>query len=248
MDITLLNIIGLSTLGSVLGLAGGVILLFNPKLVRKASIPLIAFAAGTILATTFLELLPEAIARGDESIFLIILGGLVIFFLLEDFVLHFHHTELQTNRLKSAVPLFLVSDAVHNFIDGVVISAAFLTDPKLGLVVAVATFLHELPQEIGDFAVLLSIGYSRVKTFWFHFSTALTTFAGAVLTFYFFKHSTGLLGPLLALAAGMFLYIASADILPELTHDDHKSIRWQIAGLFLLGILVVFLLIKFIPD
>lgn len=248
MNNSFLILIGLSFIGSILGLIGGVILLFNAQFAKKFSVPLIAFAAGAILGATFLDLLPEAVKFGGENIFLLTLVGLVLFFLIEDFILHFHHHEKHVHSIKTAIPLLLISDAVHNFIDGVVIAASYLTDPKLGLVVAVATFMHEVPQEIGDFAVLISVGVSRRKTLLAHFLTACTTFLGAILTYFFFNRSTALLGPLLSLAAGMFLYIASADILPELTHDEHKNIRWQIAGLFLLGILLVYLLTKFIPG
>lgn len=248
MNSALLSILGLSFVGSVLGLIGGLALLFNVNFAKKFSILLISFAAGGILAAAFLDLLPEAVARGGESVFTFALIGLVAFFLIEDFILHFHHHEKHSHSLKSAVPLLLFSDSIHNFIDGIVIAASFLTDPKLGLVVAVATFLHEVPQEIGDFAVLLSVGFGKRNTLIAHLLTSLTTFLGAILTYFFFAHSQNLMGPLLSLATGMFLYIASADILPELVHDSHRDLRWRIAGVFLFGVALIYFLTKFIPD
>jgi len=244
----LLGILGLSFLGSVAGLIGGLILLWKEKFARAASVHLISFAAGVILAAAFLDLLPEAIEQGGEGTFILILVGLVIFFLIEDLVLHFHHHETHEHSLKSAVPLIVVGDSIHNFIDGVVISATFLTDPKLGVLVAVATFFHEIPQEIGDFAVLLSTGMSKTKVVFANLISAAATFVGAISTYFFVSRTEGLIGPLLALATGMFLYIASADILPELAHGEHRNLRWQIAAAFILGITLIFFLTKFIPD
>jgi zinc and cadmium transporter len=248
MQNNLLLIIGLSFLGSIAGLIGGLLLIWKSELAKKFSLPLISFAAGVMLAATFLEILPEAVSKGGDFAFLLSLIGLVIFFLVEDFFLHFHHHEQHEHSLKSVVPLLVVSDTIHNFIDGIVIAAAVLTDIKLGFVVAFATFLHEIPQEIGDFAVMISAGISKTKTLLAHLLSACATFAGALLTYYFFNHSQGLIGPMIAVASGMFLYIASADILPELTRSKHAKGRWVVALPFLLGIVLIYFLTKYLPD
>lgn len=244
----LVSILALSFLGSIAGLLGGLVLLWKEKFAKDASIYLISFAAGVILSAAFLDLLPEAIGKGGENVFVLILFGLVAFFLIEDLLLHFHHHETHEHSLKTAVPLVVFGDSIHNFIDGVVISATFMTDPKLGTLVAVATFFHEVPQEIGDFAVLLSTGMSKLKVVFANLVSAVATFFGAILTYFFVQQVEGFVGPLLALATGMFLYIASADILPELVHGGHKNLRWQIASSFILGIALIFFLTKFIPD
>lgn len=246
----LLNILGLSFIGSMAGLAGGLVLLWKEKLAKSASTYLISFAAGVILATAFLDILPEALEKQGEGVFLLVLIGLVVFFLAEDLILHFHHHEGHGHSLKTVVPLVVIGDSIHNFIDGVVIAATFLTDPKLGFLVALATFFHEIPQEIGDFAVLLNSGISKAKVLLANLISAAATFAGAILTVLFLERSSNLIGPLLGLAAGMFLYIASADILPQLVTSSHegKTSRWSIAGSFLLGILLIYLLTTLIPG
>lgn len=248
MQNQLLYIIGFSFLGSVAGLMGGLLLLWKSDLAKKFSLPLISFAAGVILGVTFLDLLPEAISEGGEITYVLVLAGLVLFFILEDFFLHFHHHEQHSHEIKPMVSFLVISDTIHNFIDGIVIAAAVMIDIKLGFVVALATFLHEIPQEIGDFAVMISTGVSKTKTLLAHLLSACATFLGAILTYYFSSHSQGLIAPLIAVACGMFLYISTADILPELTRTHHEKGRWIVALPFLAGIVVIYLLTTFIPD
>lgn len=248
MDIVLIKILSLSFVGSILGLVGGVVLLLKGKISKETSLHLVSFAAGVILAAAFLDLLPEAINQGGDKVFALCLLGMVGFFLTEDFLLHFHHHEEHHHQLKTVVPLLVVSDSIHNFIDGVAIAVSFLTDPKLGLLVAVATFAHEIPQEIGDFSVLLSAGISKAKVLLVNVFSALMTFLGAMVTYYGFSRVDGVIGPILGLATGMFLYIASADILPELVREEKKDKPWHTAGFFLLGISLIFFLTKFLPD
>lgn len=246
--LSLLPLFGYLFLGSVAGLSGGLLLIWKEKLIKGFSIHLISFAAGVILATAFLDLLPEAVEKGGEGTFLLILIGLVIFFLVEDLLLHFHHHEEHQHRLSSVVPLLVTSDTIHNFIDGVAITASFLANPALGFVVSLATFFHEIPQEIGDFAVLLSAGVSKKKVVIYNLLSALATFVGAFLTLALAKSTNNLIGPLLGLTTGMFLYISSADILPELVRGERKNLRWHTAGFFLAGITLVIFLTKFLPE
>lgn len=243
-----LNLFGLLLLGSLAGLLGGVVLVWKSSVAKNFTVHLISFAAGVILATAFLDILPEAIEKGGESTFLLSLIGLVAFFLIEDFVLHFHHHEGHEHSLKSVVPLLVFSDSMHNFVDGIVITASFIADPSLGFLVALATFFHEIPQEVGDFAVLLTSGLSKGKVVAINLLSALSTFLGAGLTLFLSGRSESLIGPLLGLSAGMFLYISSADILPQIVEASKKVSKIQTAGLFLAGILLVFLLTNFIPH
>jgi len=245
---TLIILLALASLGSVLGLAGGIILLLRGKILQETSLHLISFAAGVMISAAFLDLLPEAIENGSENTFLWCLLGMVGFFLVEDFILHFHHHEEHIHRIKPMALFIIAGDTVHNFIDGIVIAAALVTDLKLGFLVAVATFAHELPQEIGDFAVLLSTGMTKVRVFLANLFSACAAFAGALLAYYFLGSTRGLLGPALGLATGMFIYIASADIMPELVRAKKRDSKWHTAGFFLLGIGLMFILTKFIPD
>lgn len=245
---SLLSLAALLFLGSIAGLSGGILLLFKEDLARRYSIHLISFAAGVILAAAFLDLLPSALKMYGEPVFLLALAGLVIFFLVENLFLHFHHHESHTHSLSSIVPLIVGGDAIHNFIDGVVITGSFVADPKLGFVVALATFFHEIPQEIGDFAVLISAGVSKVKVFIYNLISAAFTFMGAGVTLILAAGSEGITGPLLGLGTGMFIYIAASDILPGLVKEERRESRWQIALFFLVGIVVVYFLTRFLPE
>ena len=238
----------LAFLGSIAGLSGGLLLLWKQDLAKKISIYLISFAAGVILSATFLDLLPEAVREGEENVYVLVLLGLIIFFLIEDLFLHFHHHEKHEHSLKGAVPLVVFSDSVHNFIDGIVITASFIADPSLGLLVALATFFHEIPQEIGDFGVLISAGLSKTKVLGANILSALATFLGVGFTLLLTEKLTGMIGPLLGLASGMFIYIASVDILPELVKVNSTKDKLKIAGAFLFGVLLMFTITRILPD
>lgn len=242
------NLFVLLFLGSLAGLIGGILLVWKTNVAKNFTVHLISFAAGVIIATAFLDILPEAVEAGGDATFLLALIGLVFFFLIEDFILHFHHHEGHEHSLKSVVPLLVFSDTIHNFIDGIVITASFLADPRLGFLVALATFFHEIPQEVGDFAVLISSGLSKAKVVAINLLSALATFLGAGLTIFLSGQSSSWIGPLLGLSAGMFLYISSADILPQIVEASKKVSKWQTAGLFLAGILLVFVLTNVIPE
>jgi zinc and cadmium transporter len=248
MNLTLLNIIFLSFVGDVVGFLGGLILIWNEKLTKKYSIYLISFAAGVILAIAFLDVLPEAYKAGGESAFTLALIGMVAFYLIENFILHLHHHEGDEHPLDATVPLILVSDAIHNFIDGVAIAIAYMASPKLGVVVALATLFHEIPKETGDFSVLLASGLSKAKAIGFNLLTAVVAMVGAVATYYLAGTTQKLTAPLLGIAAGMFLYIASSDILPQLTHGHERKLRWVISSFFLAGIVLIVILTRAIPE
>jgi zinc and cadmium transporter len=238
----------LAFLGSFAGLAGGLLLLWKENLAKKFSIYLISFAAGVILSATFVDLLPEAVHEGGEGVFVLMLIGLVAFFLIEDLFLHFHHHEKHEHSLKSAVPLIVFSDTVHNFIDGIVISVSFLANPNLGFIVALATFFHEIPQEIGDFGVLISAKLSKIKVLGANILSSFATFLGVGLTVLLSEKLANLIGPLLGLACGMFLYIALVDILPELVKTEKNKDKIKIAGSFLFGVVLMVLLSSILPH
>ena len=161
-------IIVFSLLGSVGALAGAALLLAFPRAIRDALVPaLISYAAGVLLGAAFLGMIPKALA-GDPGapILATVLAGLVLFFVLEKLVLWRHCHEAECPVHGQAAPLILFGDALHNFVDGLVIAAAFLVSVPLGITTAVAVIAHEVPQEVGDFAILLDSGYSRARAFW----------------------------------------------------------------------------------
>ncbi|MBI4016618.1 MAG: ZIP family metal transporter [Candidatus Aenigmarchaeota archaeon] len=236
----LLWILLFTFLSSVISLVGVFFLSLRKKTLNKYMTNLVSFAAGALMAAAFLELLPESLELSDNNpaILAYTLAGVLIFFVIEQFLLwsHCHHGACEVHTFSY---LILIGDAVHNFVDGVIITASFLVSVPAGLTTGLAIIFHELPQEIGDFSVLLFSGLSRARALTYNFLSALTAFAGALLAFYFKDFLLGTNQYLLALAAGGFIYIASADLLPEL-HKERIPVRSlaQFASL-LVGVLLI---------
>lgn len=237
----------LAFLGSVAGLIGGAILLFKKSWSSKLSNFALPLATGVLLAVSFLDLLPEAVEEVGEGAFTIVLGVFILLFLIERFFFHLHHHSSGDEvEPKTAIPLVIFGDTIHNFLDGVAIAAAFMVSPPLGLTVALATFLHETPHEIADFGILLSAGFTRRKAFLTNFYSALATFPGAFLTYFFSQKIEGSVGVLLSIAAGLFLYVASTDFLPETKMESEKSSVKNILFL-VLGVILILLIGRLLP-
>jgi zinc and cadmium transporter len=214
----LLFIVIFSLFGSVGAIAGASVLLIFPEKTRRTLLPcLLSYATGTLLGAAFLGMIPKAV---QESAVLpastAVLIGLVLFFLLEKLVLWRHCHDVQCEVHGKAGPLILIGDAFHNFVDGVVIAAAFLTSVPLGVAAAIAIIAHEVPQEVGDFAILLNSGYSRARAFLLNLLSSLATLPGAVIG-YLFLATVGQAVPyILSISAASFIYIAIADLVPSL--------------------------------
>ncbi|MBI3103671.1 ZIP family metal transporter [Candidatus Daviesbacteria bacterium] len=243
MDI-LSYIIIFTLIGSVISLIGGVLLLIKEKFALKISHFLTAFAAGTLLGTAFLDLLPEASeSAGAVNIFFWAVLGILAFFLLERFIHHHGHgSEIEAKR--SVVPLIVVGDSVHNFIDGVAIAATFLISIPLGIVTSMAVAAHEIPQEIGDFGLMLGRGMKRGRVLLINLYSSLAALIGAIMTFIYQDSLKGFLPLILSVTAGFFIYIALANLIPEIhSRDDQKVAFWESVMLFM-GVLVVYFAIS----
>jgi len=233
-----------SLAGGLLSLVGGLILLGLKKHVKLAEYAT-AFAAGALLASAFLDMLPEALEDSNVQLATTsVLAGIVIFFLLELFLSWFHrHGNRDKSSVDPVVPMIVLGDLIHNFLDGIAIAAAFLISPTSGIIVTLAVAAHEIPQEVGDFGLLLHKGVSRKKVLLINiFSTFATVIAAVV--FYAIGDSLNLsFGPLLGLAAGFFIYIASSDIIPSIHSSKSQKTKLKKALTMLLGITVVWLAI-----
>jgi zinc and cadmium transporter len=215
-------IVGFTLLGSVGAIAlAGSFLLF-PEKTRQLLIPcLISYATGTLLGAAFLGLIPHALDDIPASSALpTVLGGIVLFFVLEKLVVwrhcHDEHCEVHGKAGLTAGPLILIGDAFHNFGDGVVIAATFLTSIPLGIATSLAVIAHELPQETGDFAILLGSGYSRSRAFLYNILSSLSALLGALLAYLFLRGIRMAIPFIMALSAASFIYIAIADLIPNL--------------------------------
>ncbi len=221
--------------GAVSALVASAFLLLGEKARARALPSLVAFATGALLAAALLGLLPEAIERapghGAELVGVALLAGIALFFILEKLVLwrHCHEDHCETHapehvhdhgaehgRRRSAAALILVGDSVHNLLDGVLIAAAFLTDPNLGVMVGVAVLAHEIPSEVGDFAVLLHGGMSRGRALLANVAVSFASIVGGVIGYFALSRIEQYLPQALAVAAASLLYVAVADLIPGL--------------------------------
>ncbi|OGS92612.1 MAG: ZIP zinc transporter [Gallionellales bacterium GWA2_60_18] len=217
---------------------------------------LVSYAIGALLGAVFLNILPEAIALTNNVAALsgTVLAGILLFFTLEKLLLwrHCHHDDCEVHELHQHTDhgrsgmLIMVGDSFHNFVDGVIIAAAFLTDTNLGIVTAAAIIAHEIPQEVGDFMILLHSGYSKAQALRLNLLSSLATLVGGVLAYFTLQGMQSIVPTLLALAAASMLYVAVADLIPGLhkrvaLRDTLQQVALIVLGvgsIFLVGILV----------
>jgi zinc and cadmium transporter len=215
-------------------IAGGLLSVLAAALIAFAVLErwvprLVSFAVGALLGAALLNLLPEALESsvGPRAVFATLLVGLLVFFMLEKLALwrhahgpgdnaHGHDIQAHAGATSPAGLLIVFGDSLHNFVDGVLIAAAFLTDPTLGWATAVAVIAHEVPQEVGDFMVLLHAGYTRRRALWLNALSSLASVLGGLLGYFALKAALPALPYVLAFAAAGFLYIAVADLIPNL--------------------------------
>jgi len=242
---TLLWIIASTLAMSLIAWIGLITLFLKEDLLKKVILPLVALSAGALLGGAFLHMIPESITIMDDllSVFLWVLFGFSLFFLLENFI-HWHHChETPSNHKKPVTYLILIADGIHNFIGGLAIAGAFIVDIKVGLVTWLACAAHELPQELGDFGILIHGGWQKKKALIFNFLSALTIVFGGIIAYFI---STKIdITFLLPFAAGNFIYIASSDLIPEIKHDTNIINNFILFSTFIIGILLI-LAVRFI--
>lgn len=261
-------IIIFSLIGGALSVVAASVYLLLPEQRRISSLPhMVSFAIGALLGAAFLGLLPHALMSEHVTDFhlitLTVLLGILLFFVLEKMVLwrhcHSHDCEVHGSddhhdhqhahnhshnhshsSAETAGSLVLIGDAVHNFVDGVLIAAAFITDVELGIVTALAVAAHEIPQELGDFAILLQSGFSRRKAFIYNLLSSITTVIGATLAYFSLSSVQELVPYVLAIAAASFIYIAVADLIPGLHKRTQPREGVQQVILILLGVATIY--------
>ncbi|MFP4664429.1 MAG: ZIP family metal transporter [Bacteroidales bacterium] len=249
MDQTLTYIIIAALIGSVgsILLAGGILLIKDKKLALLSE-RLTSFAGGTLMGAAFLGMIPRAMhtAPSPQTAGLTIIGGIIFFFILEKIILWRICRDDTCHRADFAsVPIILVGDAFHNFVDGIVIAVAFMTDTAFGIIVTVSVFAHEIPQELADFGILINHGMSRLKALYYNMLSGITTLLGAGLAYWTLEKVQSSIPYVLSISAASFVYIALADLIPQM----HKSTKVKESliqiGLMLLGVGVIYLTIHF---
>lgn len=244
MITTYLYSIGSVTIVSLISLLGVVFLASREDVIKKYLYIFISLAVGALLGDSFIHLIPEALEESlGVTTSILIIVGILFFFVLEKF-LHWHHhgEDTEEDHIHPVGKLVLFSDGVHNFLDGIIIAASFAVSVPVGIATTLAVVLHEIPQEIGDFAVLIHSGYNKTKALWLNFVSALTAVLGVGVFFVLGEFAESLSLYFVPIAAGGFIYIAVADLIPEL--HKTKAIKhsiYQITAV-ILGVGVMWLL------
>jgi zinc and cadmium transporter len=240
MNEILLWILAFTFLNGFIALVGAFTLLLKPKTLQKIIYILVSISTGTLLGGGLLHLLPEAIkGLGVETAINYLLFGFIIFFLMEK-LLYWHHCHDGVCKVHTFSQMIIFGDGLHNFIDGLIIAASFFVNIPFGIITTLIIIAHELPQELGDFGVLIHGGFSKKKAIFYNFLSQLTAVIGGLVGF-FFVQSSGLEIILLPFAAGGFLYIAASDLIPEL-HKEKEGKKTIISfAFFIIGIIIMFL-------
>ena len=227
---------------SIVSLIGIVTISIRTTKLKKWLIYLISFAAGALLGDTFIHLIPEIAQNGLAlSTSLLILLGILLFFILEKGIHWQHcHEPISKKHMHPFAYTNLIGDGLHNFIDGAIIAASYIVSIPAGIATTIAVLLHEIPQEIGDFAVLIHAGFTKPKALALNFLSAIIAFIGAFIVFWLGSTFTDIEKILIPIAAGGFLYIASSDLIPEI-HKHSSKLSQSLLQLlfFIIGILVM---------
>ncbi|MFH0906553.1 MAG: ZIP family metal transporter [archaeon] len=251
---TLLLIILSTVIVSLFSLIGISIFLIKKKLSDKILFSLIALSAGTLIGGAFLHLIPEAIetSNNNSGILIYVIIGFCLFFIIEK-TLHWHHCNCdkehkhETIKKKSLPYMNLIGDGLHNFIDGIIIGIAYLSDIRIGIVTTIVILAHEIPQEISDFGVLIYGKFSVNKALLFNLLSASVAIIGGVITYFLASLIEKLTPLLLAIAAGGFIYIAASDLIPEINNQQTKAVKPAIIYflIFIIGIIFMYLIKMF---
>lgn len=236
---------------SLIAFLGALTLFLKEELLDRVLLALVAFSAGALLGGAFFHLLPEAIIEvgTDEKslliLFLYLIFGFCSFFFLEQFMKWHHHHAVRHPKIRPFSYLILISDGIHNFIDGLIIAASFIVGFPVGVATTLAVALHEIPQEIGDYGILVYGGVDKVKALFLNFLSSITVVLGGITGFFLAGKMSSTIIFLLPFAAGQFIYIAASDLIPEIKNENSEKpiINFLI---FLLGIILMILVKLFL--
>lgn len=247
---------------SLISFAGLFFLSVNDGILKKIIFILVSFSVGALFGDAFVHLIPEAFESGisDSTVSVFIILGIIIFFVLEKFI-HWRHSHIEAgeackndkceshkegSRIKPAGHVILLSDTAHNFLDGIIITASYMISVEVGITTTIAVILHEIPQEIGQFGLLMHYGFSKFRALLFNFYSALSAILGAVVALILGSKIEGFTPFIISIAAGGFIYIAGSDLVPEIhkTSDPKKSAIQFISILGGIALMFAFLLIE----
>ncbi len=231
---------------SLVSLVGVLALSVREDRLKKSVYILVSVAVGALLGDAFIHIIPEAFETSTNvtSTALLVIVGIVLFFIIEKF-LHWHHhgEDVEHKHVEPVGKLILISDGFHNLIDGIIIGASYLASVEIGIATTLAVILHEIPQEIGDFGVLIHAGYSKKKALWWNFISGLVAVVGVLIVLVLGKVTESFVTSILPIAGGGFIYIALSDLIPELHKTkERKHSIYQILAL-VIGVLAMIALL-----
>ena len=238
--ITLLWILISTFLISLMAFVGILALMLKEKLLEKLLIILVSLSAGALMGGAFLHLIPEAVEKFSmDKVFIYVLVGFTLFFLIEK-ILHWRHCHKRKCSIHTFAYMNLFGESVHNFIDGLIIAASYVVNIPLGIATTFAVALHEIPQELGDFGVLVYGGFSKKKALFMNFIIALTCVLGGILGYFLADYTENSIEFLLPFAAGGFIYIAACDLIPEIRQEKNLAKSLLIFSIFIIGMTIMF--------
>ncbi len=226
---------------AAVSLIGSVTVLLSKRIFNGLIPNLVAFSAGALIGGAVLHLIPESVTTlGNSSVtYLWILAGIVSFYVLEQFI-HWHHCHKETHDHKEPVSyLLMIADTVHNLIDGLAVGAAFIASPAIGVSTLIAVVAHEIPQELGDFGIMLHSGWSVRKALIVNFISSITFLVGALVVYFLARQVN--VDVLLPFAAGTFIYIAAVDLIPEIKSNSELKYKISYFAFFIIGLLLMYL-------
>jgi len=232
---------------SLVSLVGVFFIYLKDAVMKKYVLMFVSLAVGALLGDAFIHLIPEAFAEISDPVLvsILIISGMLLFFLVEKF-LHWHHHDVdEHNHIKPVGKMILISDGIHNLVDGIIIGISYMAGVEVGIATTIAVILHEIPQEIGDFGVLLHAGYTKAKALLFNFYSALLSIAGVAISFFVGEYVHIITDWFIPIAAGGFIYIAVADLIPEIHRSVKKSQSFAFVQVFmiLLGVFLMYALL-----
>jgi zinc and cadmium transporter len=231
---------------SAIALVGSLTLVLREETLKKVLLPLVALAAGTLLGGALFHMIPASVDKlgNDFAIYVWVLAGFGLFLGLEQ-LLHWHHCHRAPSEHRPLTYLILIADGIHNFIGGVAVAGAFLIDIRVGISTWIAAAAHEVPQELGDFGILIHSGWKKGRALLYNLLSALTFLVGGIIAY--FASLTTDVAFLLPFAAGNFIYIAAADLIPEIKHEESAALNVVHFFSFLAGVALL-LVVRFVFE
>jgi zinc and cadmium transporter len=234
---------------SLISLIGIIFISLTEDKIKSIVFILVSFAVGALIGTSFLHLIPESYEAFSNSKVpsILICLGIILFFIAER-LLNWHHHKVEVSKIKPFGKINLLIDGLHNFTDGILIAAAWMTNPATGIATTIAVITHEIPHEIGNFGILVHAGYTKTRALMWNFVSAITAIIGTLITLWIGNRVVAIISYIIPFAAGGFIYLACSDLIPELNKQNSKKTILLQVFMVITGILLMYWLLTSSPH